>query len=529
MACGGGSGSPPANAEPSVTLISPAGTVEVALGNPVNIRYRDEDPDDTASTDLFADRDGDLSTLGDQVLIEAGRAERDGAVQTVTWDTAGVPSGSYRILARTTDGTTTVTDQAPGQVLVNEPPTLVLTEPTTNVAVPTGETVEIQYRDDDPDDAATTLLYADEDGDLDTTGDQYVVAQRPHQNGAMQSISWGTVGVRNGDYAIVGVISDGINAAVRSTAPAIVSVRMCSPVPGTTGTGPALDQPVSMALDSLNNRLLLVDLTPDAVISVDLATADRTTVSSATVGTGPALGYPSGIDLDATNGRVLVADPGFGGGLSALVAVDLGTGDRTILSGSGVGTGPQFGDPWDVALDSTNNRAIVADRLEVAVLLVDLATGDRTVLSDATTGSGPSFSDPYSVALDASRNRVIVADFGLDALLAVDLASGARSVLSDAATGSGPSFTDPVQVRIDVDGDRVLVVGLTAQALLSVDLATGDRSFVSVSSVGSGPDFDRPHSVALNVLCGRAFVGDTDTDAVYSVDLATGDRLILSQ
>ena len=70
----------------------------------VSLDYVDNDPDDSAVTDLFADADGDLSTTNDQFAIAAGRPELDGAPQNVAWDTAGVPAGSYWILIVISDG-----------------------------------------------------------------------------------------------------------------------------------------------------------------------------------------------------------------------------------------------------------------------------------------------------------------------------------------------------------------------------------------------------------------------------------------
>ena len=59
------------------------------------------------TVDFYADGDGDLATIQDQVVIETGVQ-----VGPVKWDTAGVPPGAYRIVARDSDGTVDVSDGA---------------------------------------------------------------------------------------------------------------------------------------------------------------------------------------------------------------------------------------------------------------------------------------------------------------------------------------------------------------------------------------------------------------------------------
>jgi len=114
-ACGGNG----SNAEPEVMFDNLGGPVMALLGGTVQIDYTDNDPDDDAMTSLYADQDGDLMTTGDQVLIAMDRPEMDGTAQSVTWNTAGIPPGIYRIFAVTTDGHATVTAQAAGRVTVN--------------------------------------------------------------------------------------------------------------------------------------------------------------------------------------------------------------------------------------------------------------------------------------------------------------------------------------------------------------------------------------------------------------------------
>jgi hypothetical protein len=62
-------------------------------------------------------------------------------------------------------------------------------------------------------------------------------------------------------------------------------------------------------------------------------------------------------------------------GSGAVLAVDLSSGDRTILSAQGTGAGPEIIYPYGVVVDGT--RSLVVDMSQAAVMTVDLASGDR--------------------------------------------------------------------------------------------------------------------------------------------------------
>ena len=71
----------------------------------------------------------------------------------------------------------------------------------------------------------------------------------------------------------------------------------------------------------------------------------------------------------------------------------------------------------------------------LALVAVDLVSGARTILSDDMTPNAVNaFQFPRGLALDSANNRALVIDSVLDALIAVDLSTGARSILSDATT-----------------------------------------------------------------------------------------------
>ncbi len=273
---------------------------------------------------------------------------------------------------------------------------------------------------------------------------------------------------------------------------------------GVKGAGPAFVGSGDLSLDSANQRVLVVDDELEALIAVKLGSGDRTVISGENTGSGPAFVRPGALDFDSANHRVLVIDES----LPALLAVDLNNGDRTVISDANTGAGPAFDFPVAVALDNTNGRALVmnyvdlGDDYRIALVAVNLDSGDRTVISDENTGAGPLFFsvDP-SIALDKGKNRALVVDgeSGLNALLTVDLSNGNRTKISDSSIGSGPPFNFPTDVAIDNANRRALVVNRGIQdefsgALLAVNLNGGNRSVISSNSTGKGPHFDLPEA-----------------------------------
>jgi len=161
---------------------------------------------------------------------------------------------------------------------------------------------------------------------------------------------------------------------------------------------------------------------------VNLATGAREILSdNSGAYAGPDFVEPTGIALDEAGGRAFVveaADP------PALIEVDLDTGERsTVADNSGAYGGPDFGGPLGVVYDRENDRVLVLDNSLKSVLAVDPGTGNRTVLSD-DNDPGPDFGIVWGMTGGDGQDRVFVTDRTNTALLIVDLPSGARAIAS---------------------------------------------------------------------------------------------------
>lgn len=284
--------------------------------------------------------------------------------------------------------------------------------------------------------------------------------------------------------------------------------------------------PTKMDFDPVTGRLYVLDSMLDSIVQVDLASGHRTLLAGP-----PSDGYfgmskrAQDVAFDPAFNRALIVDSGWAA-QRIIVGVDLITGQRTLLSGNGVGSGPSLPSMYNVSVAADGLTAYVA--AYDTLLEVDLNTGDRTILSDPSTGSGPTFSYGAAAHLDEGGNRMLIADRLLDQLFAVDLTSGDRTLLSDETVGTADPITYPVDVGYDPIADRAYLAeygyGSGDPGLMGVDLVTGEQTMVSDESTGAGILLAKPAAVEWDALGGRAIVLNTDGNCLVSVDAVSGDR-----
>lgn len=270
---------------------------------------------------------------------------------------------------------------------------------------------------------------------------------------------------------------------------------------------------------------LLFGPNPLVVTVTDKAGNENKFAAKAQVDSQPTmLKSPQNVVLDLDANRALVVDSY----LDAVVAVNLTDGKRTLLSGNGIGQGPDFSSPRDIALDPEDKtKAYVVDSSKDALMAVDLTTGDRTIVSDDDNGTGEAFGSPFALALDGANKRALVADSGTDALIAVDLKEGAnfghREVLSSDSRGTGPGFSGPSGIAIE--GSQALVTDTGLDAVLAVDISadngTGDRTLMAQDATV----LTSPQGIALDSANSRALVV---SDELIAVNLDNGELTLLS-
>lgn len=132
---------------------------------------------------------------------------------------------------------------------------------------------------------------------------------------------------------------------------------------------------------------------------------------------------PRAIAWDAEHHRLLVADSGD----NALIAVDGNSGERSILTGTGVpeNGGPELRLPMTLNVDTARGRALVIDTARTALVSVDLASGQRTELF-----TDPFFTHARDATLFEELNILFVSNDLQSRILAIDLSTGESVTLT---------------------------------------------------------------------------------------------------
>lgn len=296
-------------------------------------------------------------------------------------------------------------------------------------------------------------------------------------------------------------------------------------VSGPFGGGPSITDAQGIVLDSSTGtpRLLISDTSHRAIIAVNLGNADRTYLSEAQVGSGPTLTRPGGMVLDAANNRLLVIDEAttLNG---RLFAIDLSTGNRTVLAGGNSSWGITFGQ----ALDSANSRLLLAQYQPARISQLDLGTGQVARFSDSNVGTGPVITGE-SVLLDGpSGNRSLLAS-GRGGVVRVNLATGVRTAAVSAIFPNSTVQFAPQNLAFDtrpgVPAGRIFFSSASSSAgtfLFSGDLANGTSSLIST---GAQVPYGSQAEFPLDAANGRLLVNyptGTGSSRIAPLVVATG-------
>lgn len=191
---------------------------------------------------------------------------------------------------------------------------------------------------------------------------------------------------------------------------------------------------IDIVVDENSGIYYAVDFEHEALYSLDPITKDIRVVSSASVGDGPVFTNPSSLVLDSLNGVIYVADRASTilGGTNSIFAVDLSSGNRSIVSGQGVGDGPSLLYLDELYLDDSGGRLLVTGRKEfvsptlqqiIPLAAVDLGTGDRSSLIPEYQVGGTTLELPFVLDVTEGEfsNQVLVFDLNSEFVLTYDL------------------------------------------------------------------------------------------------------------
>ncbi len=283
--------------------------------------------------------------------------------------------------------------------------------------------------------------------------------------------------------------------------------------------------------DLTRGRLLLAaeDFGLDAL---DLATGARTHLIA---GSATAIDFQN-VAIGANANELLVADTA----LPGIQRLDATTLAVTLVSSSTRGSGPNFilgtSGPTQIVVDASGGRGFVLDANESRLLALDLATGDRTVLAQNGDGKPVPLSFLLGMAFDASTNRILAIDAVQPGVVVIDAATGDRSLFANVSV-SGMFDVPKGLCCIDDASRALLVVGSVAGAggvvndVIRVDLDDASRQLISssASGIGTGPALFEVTAISCDGAAGRAFAVDAKLDALFQIDLASGDRVLIAK
>lgn len=244
-----------------------------------------------------------------------------------------------------------------------------------------------------------------------------------------------------------------------------------SQIPADFGISSTFITNMGMAIDALGNILWLSTVDPNGLFRFDPGTGvGQLVVDLGTQFTG---GSKFCYDEGSNTGYMLRAS-----GESEVVALDIDTGMPSVLSSEalGIGTGPSAVSLSGLACDSTNDRVLISDgnTATASVLAVDMSTGDRSVISDSTIGAGDALLSPRVLAVSRDGGAAYAFDNGNNSLVHIDLANGDRS---EVAMMFGPSRTQVLGMKM-ID-DEFALISDQNYYVWSLDLQSGELMLVS--------------------------------------------------
>ena len=296
--------------------------------------------------------------------------------------------------------------------------------------------------------------------------------------------------------------------------------------------------PTAIALDTVNNRLLVADSGRDALFAVDMATGSRSIVSGSSVKGELRLDDPLFADL-VINPSTNIA---YYSNLTndSIISIDLATGERTIFANDTI---PAGANPLihvgALALDMTNARLLVGDYKDV--LAIDLETGQRSVFS-----AHDPVKDRKTVIrgmfVDETNNRVLVSRSGSNAtreevsdVIAIDLSTGVRT---EPTNYTASPYLQQFDIVFDVDSNRALFSNQSNNEIVSVHLSSNVPSVLSgIPKIPSTSSANLIHAsdIVVDAVNNRALIADlrlvTSSDyssKIIAMDLDSGARTVFS-
>src|SRR5262245_14048372 len=105
-------------------------------------------------------------------------------------------------------------------------------------------------------------------------------------------------------------------------------------------------------------------------------------------------------------GDIVVADALY----DSVYHVDPATGDRTVVSSDSIGAGPSLGQLFGIAVEPSGTILVTgtADFVTGWVYRIDPLTGDRSVVTSSVVGSGPNLVNPMDLVIGPDGSIFVI-------------------------------------------------------------------------------------------------------------------------
>jgi hypothetical protein len=289
-----------------------------------------------------------------------------------------------------------------------------------------------------------------------------------------------------------------------------------------SGDATGLSNPAGLALDAVNNEILVANISSITVYSQAASgnAPPLRTISGAATG----LAQPIGLAVDTLNDEILVANVS-----SITVYSRTASGNvaplRTI---SGASTGLM--DPFGLAVDTVNNEVLVANfggnTITAYSRTADGDVAPRRTISGAATG----LARPIGLAVDTVNNEILAAN--ASSITAYSrTADGDVAPLRPPISGELTQLDRPLGLSIDAVNNEMLVANLGSNAVTVYGrTASGNAAPLRVIS-GPGTELKGPAFPAFATTCPSVFNFDfsDDTYARCFRDLRRGNEITAGQ
>lgn len=280
----------PGNKAPTLEILAPLGLVELRRDELLRVAWEDDDDDDNATIIFSLMPSGATGTNVGAFPISPALAEDPDGVSgnSAALTLSDVLPGLYDLVGRISDGELEGVARVERVVRIlpepeNDPPLLEITKPAAGeiVEIGPGDSFLVEWEDSDADHNARISIRLDPDQTLsDLDGDEILLATSlgEDEDGAGDAIRLGVPGdIEDGDYRVVGVITDGIVEVV-TWARGIVRIDSTGAEPGTEDPPPPEmavlepSEPVRVRLgDDISLYLETANIPDEAVINLYLS------------------------------------------------------------------------------------------------------------------------------------------------------------------------------------------------------------------------------------------------------------------